>query len=595
VVNRCSSQPLVIFFWFGTVDLRRKTFVYVAGSRAAIDPITLEVLWNRLIATVNEQAAALMRTSFTTIVRESGDLSAGVFDTRGYMIAQAVTGTPGHINSMATCIHHFLAAYPADRLAPGDVLITNDPQKTSGHLHDFTVITPIFKDSRLVAFFGNTCHVLDIGGRVYGTDAHSMFEEGLYVPITKLFDGGTLNAELHKLLTANVRTPEPVLGDIYAQVAANDVGGRALLEFMDEFGLDQITDLADEIVNRSEQAMRAAIRQLPDGEYENEVYSDGYEAPVLLHVKITKSGDQLHVDWAGSSMESGRGINVVLNYTHAYTTYAVKCALAPEVPNNEGSFRPVTVSAPPRSILNALRPAPVAGRHVIGHFLPGAIFGALAPALPGRVMAEGAANIWSMQFTGANDEGEPWTYIWFSSGGTGARPTKDGISATAFPSGVAGVPTEVIESLSPVVFRLRELVPDSGGAGRFRGGCGQEMRVEVRTDRPVTLSPLFDRTKFQAAGYEGGGPGGFGSIDMSDGTSFDAKGAREILPGTQVTFRLPGGGGYYPAVTRDPELVRDDVIDGLVSIEAARAIYRVSIHSETFDVDYCETQNLRLR
>ena len=569
--------------------------MYVADSGTAIDPITLEVLWNRLIATVNEQAAALMRTSFTTIVRESGDLSAGVFDTRGYMIAQAVTGTPGHINSMATCIHHFLAAYPADQLATGDVLITNDPQKTSGHLHDFTVITPIFKDSRLVAFFGNTCHVLDIGGRVYGTDAHSMFEEGLYVPITKLFDGGTLNAELHKLLTANVRTPEPVLGDIYAQVAANDVGGSALLEFMDEFGLDQITDLADEIVNRSEQAMRAAIRQLPDGEYENEVYSDGYEAPVLLHVKITKSGDQLHVDWSGSSMESGRGINVVLNYTHAYTTYAVKCALAPEVPNNEGSFRPVTVSAPPRSILNALRPAPVAGRHVIGHFLPGAIFGALAPALPGRVMAEGAANIWSMQFTGANEAGDPWTYIWFSSGGTGARPTKDGISATAFPSGVAGVPTEVIESLSPVVFRLRELVPDSGGAGRFRGGCGQEMRVEVRTDRPVTLSPLFDRTRFQAAGYEGGAAGGFGSINMSDGTSFDAKGARDILPGTQVTFRLPGGGGYYPAATRDPELVRDDVIDGLVSLEAARNIYRVSIHSDTFDVDYDETQNLRLR
>jgi N-methylhydantoinase B len=567
--------------------------VNVSGSEVAIDPITLEVLWNRLIATVNEQAAALIRTSFTTIVRESGDLSAGVFDTRGYMIAQAVTGTPGHINSMATCIHHFLAAYPSESLAPGDVLITNDPQKTSGHLHDFTVITPIFKDTCLVAFFGNTCHVLDIGGRVYGTDAYSMFEEGLYVPITKLFDGGTLNAELVKLLSANVRTPEPVLGDIYAQVAANDVGGKALLEFMTEFGLDQINDLADEIVSRSEQAMRAAISQLPDGEYENEVYSDGYEAPVLLHVKITKSGDQLHVDWAGSSMESGRGINVVLNYTHAYTTYAVKCALAPEVPNNEGSFRPVTVSAPPHSILNAVRPAPVAGRHVIGHFLPGAIFGALAPALPQRVMAEGAANIWSMQFTGANDEGEPWTYIWFSSGGTGARPTKDGISATAFPSGVAGVPTEVIESLSPVVFRLRELVPDSGGAGRFRGGCGQEMRVVVNTDRPVTLSPLFDRTKFQAAGYEGGEPGGFGAIEMSDGSCFDAKGARQILPGTEVTFRLPGGGGYFPAATRDPEMVRDDVIDGLVTIDAAREIYRVSIHPETFDVDYGETRSLR--
>ena len=558
-----------------------------------IDPITLEVLWNRLIATVNEQAAALMRTSFTTIVRESGDLSAGVFDTRGYMIAQAVTGTPGHINSMATCIHHFMAVYPPETLSPGDVMITNDPQKTSGHLHDFTVITPIFKDDRLVAFFGNTCHVLDIGGRVYGTDAHSMFEEGFYVPITKIFTAGQPNTELTKLLAANVRTPEPVLGDIHAQIAANDVGGRHLLEFMEEFGIEDLTELSDEIVDRSERAMRAAIAEVPDGEYENEVFSDGYEAPVRLHVKIIKSGDSIHVDWAGSSMESIRGINVVLNYTHAYTTYALKCALAPDVPNNEGSFRPVTVSAPPRSILNALRPAPVAGRHVIGHFLPGAIFGALAPVLPNRMMAEGAANIWSMQFTGSNDEGEPWTYIWFSSGGTGARPTKDGISATAFPSGVAGVPTEVIESLSPVVFHSRELVTDSGGAGRFRGGCGQEMRVSVRTDRPFTLSPLFDRVKFQASGYEGGHPGGFGAIEVSDGTCFDTKGAREYQPDVQVTFRLPGGGGYFDPATRDPQLVLDDVIDGLVSPDAAERIYRVRIRTDSLDVDLDKTRQLR--
>ena len=325
-----------------------------------IDPITLEVLWNRLIATVNEQAAALIRTSFTTIVRESGDLSAGVFDTRGWMIAQAVTGTPGHINSMATCIHHFMAVYPPETLSPGDVLITNDPQKTSGHLHDFTVITPIFQGDRLVAFFGNTCHVLDIGGRVYGTDAHSMFEEGLYVPITKLYSAGEPNSELLKLLAANVRAPEPVLGDIHAQVAANDVGGSRLLEFMSEFGLEDITALADEIVERSEQAMRQAIAQVPDGVYENEVFSDGYEAPVKLHVKITKSGDAMHVDWAGSSMESIRGINVVLNYTHAYTTYALKCALAPEVPNNEGSFRPVTVDAP--ATLNSQCGTACAGR-----------------------------------------------------------------------------------------------------------------------------------------------------------------------------------------------------------------------------------------
>src|SRR4051812_39925162 len=298
----------------------------MTGQAAAIDPITLEVMWNRLIAVVNEQATALMRTSFTTIVREAGDLSAGVFDTRGYMIAQAVTGTPGHINAMATCIHHFLSVFPAESLSPGDVLITNDPQKTSGHLHDFTVITPVFRDESLVGYFGNTCHVLDIGGIGLSTDGRSMYEEGLYVPITKLFDRGEPNHQLIQIIAANVRAPEPVLGDIHAQAAGNDVGAARLIEFMAEFQLDSLEPLADEIIGRSERAMRAAISAVPDGVYRNVVWSDGYEEPVRLEVAILKSGDSLVVDWSGSSPESKRGINVVLNYTHAYTTYALKCA-----------------------------------------------------------------------------------------------------------------------------------------------------------------------------------------------------------------------------------------------------------------------------
>jgi len=533
-----------------------------------IDAITLEVMWNRLIAVVNEQAAALMRTSFTTIVRESGDLSAGVFDRRGNMIAQAVTGTPGHINAMATCIHHFLAVYPAETLAPGDVLITNDPQKTSGHLHDFTVITPIFRSATqptLVGFFGNTCHVLDIGGRGLGTDARSVYEEGLFVPITKLYDRGVENSELVKLLAANVRTPDPVLGDIHAQVAGNDVGGRRLLEFMDEFALDALEPLADAIIERSERAMRAAIADLPDGEWSNVVYSDGYEEPVRLEVTLTKRGDELWVDWAGSSAESSRGINVVLNYTHAYTTYALKCALAPEVPNNEGSFRPVHVSAPAGSILNAQHPAPVGARHIIGHFLPGAIFGALAQIIPERVMAEGAANIWNIQLTGKDADGDLWTYVWFSTGGTGARPTSDGISAAAFPSGISGVPSEVIESLAPVVIHRRELRADSGGAGEFRGGLGQTLEFSVRTGRPFTFSPLFDRVQFAAQGADGGGPGASARITLSTGEELSRKGARELAADTRVTLELPGGGGYGDPQKRDPQAIREDLRDGLIT------------------------------
>lgn len=538
-----------------------------------MDAIRLEVMWNRLIAVVNEQATALIRTSFTSIVREAGDLSAGVFDARGYMIAQAVTGTPGHINAMATCIHHFLAVYPAESLQPGDVLITNDPQKTSGHLHDFTVITPVFKKNTLVGFFGNTCHVLDIGGIGLSTDARSVFEEGLFIPITKLFAAGAPNEELLRILAANVRTPEPVLGDIHAQAAANDVGALRLVEFMEEFNLYTLEPLADAIISRSEHAMRHAISQLPDGVYENEVFSDGYEEPVRLHVAITKTGDRIDVDWAGSSMESRRGINVVLNYTHAYTTYALKCALAPEVPNNEGSFRPVRVTAPPRSILNAIPPAAVGARHIIGHFLPGAVFGALAQMLPGQVIAEGAANIWNLQFTGYDLQDKPFTYVWFSCGGTGARPNKDGLHATAFPSGISGVPAEVIEQLSPVVVHAREIRADSAGAGKYRGGCGQTLKLSVRTKRPYTFSPLFDRVHYTASGYAGGMSGAPGRISLASGGEFTTKGARELAFDEVITLDLPGGGGFYDPHQREPGDIAQDIRTGIVSAAAAARDY----------------------
>jgi len=559
-----------------------------------IDPITLEVLWNRLIAVVNEQATALMRTSFTTVVRESGDLSAGVFDPRGYMIAQAVTGTPGHINSMATCIHHFLAVYPADSLQPGDVLITNDPQKTSGQLHDFTVISPIHDDGgALIAYFGSTCHAIDIGGRGLSADARSMYEEGLFVPITKWYDAGRPNEELVKIIRANVREPEQVLGDIHAQVAGNNVGGARLKEFMAEFGLTSIVPLADEIITRSERAMRDAIATVPDGVYTHSGQSDGFDAPVTLAVTITKQGDAMHVDWTGSSPASPRGINVVLNYTHAYVTYALKCALCPDVPNNEGSFRPVTVTAPPGSLLNALPPAPVAGRHVIGHFLPGIVFGALAPVLPGKVIAEGAANIWATQLTGTHANGDPWTYVWFSCGGTGARPTSDGIHTTAFPSGVMGVPVEVIESVAPLLIGRRAIAEDSGGPGRFRGGCGQYMEVGALTGRGYNLGPIFDRTRVPAEGYGGGGQGARGAITLSDGRELQDKSQVALAADARFTLQLPGGGGYFDPLTRETQAVLDDVLDGFVSLAAARAQYGVTIDPTTMEVDEDATTALR--
>ena len=539
----------------------------------AFDAVRLEVMWNRLISVVNEQAKALMRTSFTSIVREAGDLSAGVFDTRGYMLAQAVTGTPGHINAMATCIHHFLAVFPKESLVPGDVLVTNDPQQTSGHLHDITVITPAFRGETLVGFFGNTCHVLDIGGIGLSTDGRSMFEEGLLIPITKLYAAGEPNAELFRIIAANVRAPEPVLGDIHAQVAGNDVGVARLIDFMAAFDLDSLEELGDEIISRSERAMRNAITALPDGAYSHEVMSDGYEEPVTLRATIHKLGDELTVDWAGSSPASRRGINVVLNYTHAYTTYGLKCAVAPEVPNNEGSFRPVKVVAPEGCILNAQKPAPVAARHILGHFLPGVIFGALAEVLPNRVIAEGAANIWNLQFTGHNLAGDPFTYVWFSCGGTGARPTKDGLSATAFPSGIAGVPVEVIEQISPVIMHERSIRPDSGGPGRYRGGCGQRLVLSVRTEQPYRFSPLFDRIHHPAKGANGGHDGALASITLSDGRSLTGKGDLELTPDTIITLDLPGGGGFGDPAEREPSAIDRDIALCFVSREAAEATY----------------------
>jgi len=310
-----------------------------------MDPVSLEICWNRLIGVVNEQAAALQRTSFTSVVREAGDLSAGVFDRRGYMIAQAVTGTPGHINSMALAMRHFLNAYPIETVYPGDVLITNDPWKSSGHLNDVTICTPIFRGNDLVAFFASTCHTADIGGHILSAEAREIYEEGLFIPIMKLYEAGQPNGSLIGLIRANTRVPEMVLGDFHAQMAGGDVGGRRLLEFMEEFGLQRLEPLADEIIQRTERAMRESIARLKPGAYEYALTSDGFDEPINIKVRCEVRGDELWIDFTGSSPESRRGINVVLNYTQAYTTYGVKVIVSPDVPNNDGAFRPLRITA----------------------------------------------------------------------------------------------------------------------------------------------------------------------------------------------------------------------------------------------------------
>ncbi len=539
-----------------------------------IDPITLEVIWNRFLSVANEQQDALIRTAFSTIVRESQDLACGLFDTKGRMIAQSLSGTPGHINAMATSMQHFLAAFPADRLSPGDVLITNDPWQTAGQINDITITTPVFKQDRLVALFANTCHSADIGGRILSAEAREVFEEGLRIPIMKLFDRGEPNRILMQIVRTNVRQPDEVIGDFYAQTACNDAGGRALLEMMEEFELDSIDRVADEIIRRSETAVRGEIAKLPSGEWSNETWSDGFEEPIVVRCQVKVKGDEIFIDFTGSSPQSTRGINVVLNYTHAYASFAIKAAICPDVPHNEGSFRPVHVSAPPGSILNALEPAPVASRQVIGHFIPSAIFAALSGAMPGRLMAPGADPIWLSVWRGQNP---PFTLTLFQVGGTGARPSKDGLNAVGFPSGVAGVPAEIIESLSPVVMRRRQLRPDSGGSGKWRGGLGQLTEFTRHGDGKWSVSSIADRTVYPAPGLLGGQAGATGEVFLGDGTRLHAKALVDLKPGDVVHINLPGGGGYGHPFERDAEKVRWDVIEGYITAEEAEREYGVVI------------------
>ncbi|MBI1383466.1 MAG: hydantoinase B/oxoprolinase family protein [Rhizobiales bacterium] len=547
-----------------------------------MDQVTLDILWNRLISTVNEQAAALIRSSFTSIVREAGDLSAGVFDRRGRMVAQAVTGTPGHINSMATGMIHFLARYPVDTLAPGDVLVTNDPWKTASQLNDITVATPVFYKGRVVAFFASCCHALDIGGRGLSADSRSIHEEGLFIPIMKLAEAGRPNETLFAMLAANVRTPEEVLGDLHSQITGNEVGARQLVSFLEEFGLSDIEELSDRIVERTEAAMRERIRALPDGDYSYALTIDGFEEPIAIKVRIHVAGDRLLVDYAGSSGPSHMGINVCLNYTRAYTTYGVKCAISPDVPNNEGSFRPIEIEAPEGGILNAAYPSAVAGRHLVGHFLPSAVMGALAGSLPETVIAPGADGLWDTHVAGFDPRtGKHFSYTWFSSGGVGAMADRDGLSATAYPSGIAGVPVEVMETIAPLLVHSRELRCDSGGPGTYRGGLGQEMTFEVLTDRSFLFSGLYERTRHAAPGLAGGSPGASGRLSAevrsADGRheplEIAPKLTRTLKPGTVVTVAMPGGGGYGPPAARDQAALDHDIAEGYVSPQAARQSY----------------------
>jgi N-methylhydantoinase B len=512
-----------------------------------IDAIELEVLWGSLVNTVNEQARALQRAAFSPIVREAGDLANAVFDRDGNMVAQAVTGTPGHINSLAMGARHVLAEYPPDSLEPGDVLITNDPYKTAGQLLDVTVLSPVWRNGRAIAFFGSTIHHTDVGGYGIGAGARDVFEEGLWIPITKLLERGQRNAVVWSFILANVREPEHMAGDLHAQVASGEIGASRLQSLCDAHGLDDIQELSAEIRRRSEEATRKAIRALPAGTYEARSVldlADGSEIVIQVAVTVDPQRGRIVVDYDGSSAASPYGINVVKNYTHAYTTFTIRSVLNPEVPNNSGSLAPIEVIAPEGSIVNAVSPAPCTARHVVGMFLPMPLLSALGQLTPEAVIAEGAAAVWTMQVSGSHPDGRAFVTSMFTyAGGVGARATKDGLSATAYPTGVAAVPVEVIEAMAPIRFVRKELRPGSGGRGHHTGGLGQLIEFTVDVGTPWVLNAVTSRLRHPPLGLFGGEPGATGRF-LVNGEPVRTQQRLDLQAGDLVHLELPGGGGY---------------------------------------------------
>ncbi|MBI3514978.1 MAG: hydantoinase B/oxoprolinase family protein [Proteobacteria bacterium] len=549
------------------------------NTRTDFDPVTLEILWSRLISITDESAAALLRTSFSTIVRESNDFTTVLMDAEGQSLAENTAGIPSFVGILPRTLAHFLERFPKETWRPGDCVITNDPWMATGHLPDITMAAPIFHRGKLVGFSGSVAHSPDIGGSLWSSDCRELYEEGLRIPPIRFLREGERCQDVFDFILGNVRLPEQVLGDLYAQVTSQQVCARRLGEFLDDVGMVDLTALSRALQSRAEGAMRRAIEALPDGVYRARVEADGFDADeTRIECALTVDGAKMHVDYAGTSKQIDRGLNCVMNYTYAYTVYPIKCALDPLTPRNEGSYRSVTVDAPLGSILNPRYPAPCNARQLTGHLLAGAVYGALAQAVPDKVIAEcGSAPTMRSVYSGTDRQGNRFTQILFASGGMGAGPSQDGHPCSAFPTNTGAGSIEAFESISPLIVWKKELRQDSGGAGKQRGGLGQDIEVELTAPEAVRLSLLSDRQKHPASGLVGGGPGASAEIALGDGTRPHPKSRTSLKPGERLIMRYSGGGGYGDPHQRDPAAVRRDVAAGYVSREAAKRDYGIDI------------------
>jgi N-methylhydantoinase B len=542
---------------------------------SAFDAVSLGIMWDRLIAITDEIVSSLVRTSFSLVVRDGGDLSCVLFDRAGNALAQGTYSVPSFTGTAGPTLRQMLERFPPETLVPGDVLMTNDPWIGTGHLYDINVMRPVFRRGALVGYTLSITHLPDIGGAGFSSTSTQIFEEGLRLPVSKIVRAGRQNDELLELIRTNVRVPEQVIGDLMANVTCNEVGGRLLVEFMDEYGLDDLDALSHAIRAQSEAAMRERIEAIPDGSYAHRIAIEGIAEPIALACTVTVAGGGIAIDFAGTGPTVPAAINVPICYTRAWSAYCVKCLTIPSIPNNEGSVAPLTVTAPENCILNAWPPCATGGRHSVGHFVVPLVFGALAEALPDEVQADVAMlNIFNVR--GTHRKGQDFSSLFLLAGGFGALKGMDGAPTTPAPSNMGVIATEAWEAYSSMTIARRALWIDSGGPGTFRGGVGQEAELVNDTGHPLHLALLGQRTRFPAAGLLGGRPGALRSYRIN-GAPVDPKARHVLQPGDRLTTLEAGGGGYGDPRERSVERVVQDVRSGFVSVEGALRDYGVAV------------------
>ncbi|MBI1735670.1 MAG: hydantoinase B/oxoprolinase family protein [Candidatus Rokubacteria bacterium] len=566
---------------------------------SAVDPITLGVIWGALQSIAVEIGTTVHKTAYSEQAREGQDFSVAVFDRAGRMVAQGPY-SPGHMGAMSFAVKNALAAHPVETLAPGDAILLNDPLLGSGHLPDFFITQPVFHGGQLIGFVVNIVHHTDVGGQRPGSQGvegiFDYFQEGLRVPPTKVWNAYRPDEGVIGIIAANTRTPEKVLGDLRAQRSALRVGELRLAELAERYGRDTLFAAMDEILDRTETALRAAIRAVPDGVYTFEDFLDDWGPgtdPLRVLATVTVAGDGMVIDYDGSSPQTASGLNSYINYTRSYSYAAVKCLTDPFGPMNEGALRPVTVRAPEGSFLNPRPPAGGGPRAVICYRVFEAVIGALAPALPDRVSA--AASHMANPTFGGWDRAHRRRFVAYELvlSGTGARATRDGCEAMAWAFNAANIPVEAQEARHPLVIERFELIRDSGGPGTFRGGCGVRRDMRFLADEGK-LTNLTDRQRFPPYGLFGGKPGEPGRTVINPGgreQRVPSKQSRGFEYGDVISFQQPGAGGYGDPLARDPARVLDDVLDEYVSVEAARRDYGVVVAGDR--VDAAATQRER--